>query len=325
MSDKFTPSQPLNTAVLFLVFNRLDTTKQVFEEIKKAKPPRLYIAADGPRADKEVEAEKVTAVRDFIMQNIDWECDVETLFRDENLSCKYAVSGAIDWFFDNEEMGIILEDDVVPTQSFFWFCEKMLNMYKHDERIMMIGGTNYYIDTREKFQKDYFFSRHFGIWGWASWRRAWSQYDISMKSWRSDIQPEDIAFVSDEKYIQKYFEYNFDLVFHQKMDTWDVQWMYTCLFNYGLCLTPSINMISNVGVDGAHASGKTDSHFLQTKNFKNIDDIKINTLVYPEEAYDKALHKEKTLKAYRITQFRAFLQKVRLLNIAKFLKRLLSK
>jgi hypothetical protein len=320
MSDKFTPSQPLNTAVLFLVFNRLDTTKQVFEEIKKAKPPRLYIAADGPRADKEVEAEKVTAVRDFIMQNIDWECDVETLFRDENLSCKYAVSGAIDWFFDNEEMGIILEDDVVPTQSFFWFCEKMLNMYKHDERIMMIGGTNYYIDTREKFQKDYFFSRHFGIWGWASWRRAWSKYDVSMKSWRSDIQPEDIAFVSDEKYIQKHFENTFDLTIH-----WDVVWVYTCLFNYGLCLTPSINMISNVGVDGAHASGKTDSHFLQTKNFKNIDDIKINTLVYPEEAYDKALHKEITLKAYRITQFRAFLQKVRLLNIAKFLKRLLSK
>ena len=119
--DSFTPPQPLNTAVLFLVFNRLDTTKQVFEAIREAKPPRLYIAADGARETKAGEAEKVTAVRDFILKNIDWECDIKTLFREENLGCKYAVSGAIDWFFDNEEMGIILEDDCLPSQSFFGF------------------------------------------------------------------------------------------------------------------------------------------------------------------------------------------------------------
>ena len=117
--EVFIPKKPLETAVLFLVFNRLDTTKQVFEAIRKAKPPRLYIAADGPRESKEGEAEKVKAVREYVMSNINWDCEVKTLFRDKNLGCKYAVSGAIDWFFENEEMGIILEDDCLPSQSFF--------------------------------------------------------------------------------------------------------------------------------------------------------------------------------------------------------------
>ena len=122
----FSPPYSLNTAVLFLVFNRLDTSKQVFQAISQAKPPRLYVAADGARVSKEGESEKVQAVRDYIMQNIDWKCEVKTLFRDENLGCKYAVSGAITWFFQNEEQGIILEDDCLPNQSFFWFCEELL-------------------------------------------------------------------------------------------------------------------------------------------------------------------------------------------------------
>ena len=97
----FTPPHVLSTAVLFLVFNRLDTTKQVFEAIRQAKPPRLYVAADGARANKEGEADKTQAVRNYIMQNVDWECEVKTMFRERNLGCKMAVSGAIDWFFEN--------------------------------------------------------------------------------------------------------------------------------------------------------------------------------------------------------------------------------
>ncbi len=124
MENQFKPPHPLNTAVLFLVFNRLDVTKQVFGAIKQAKPPRLYIAADGARETKDGEELKVEEVRDFILSNIDWECEVKTLFRENNFGCKYAVSGAIDWFFENEEMGIILEDDCLPSQSFFWFCEE---------------------------------------------------------------------------------------------------------------------------------------------------------------------------------------------------------
>ena len=153
--NTFTPPHPLNIAVLFLVFNRIDTTKQVFEAIQQAKPPKLYIAADGARESNEGEAEKVKAVREYIMQNTDWECEVKTLFREQNYGCKMAVSGAIDWFFDNEEMGIILEDDCLPSQSFFWFCEELLERYKDDMRVGQICGFNSLDNYSTKF--DYIF------------------------------------------------------------------------------------------------------------------------------------------------------------------------
>ena len=130
--NEFKPPHQLNTAVLFLVFNRLKTTKQVFKAIRKAKPPRLYIAADGARIDQKDESKKVIEVREYISSNIDWECEVKTLFRERNHGCKLAVSEAIDWFFENEEMGIILEDDCLPSQSFFWFCEELLEKFKND-------------------------------------------------------------------------------------------------------------------------------------------------------------------------------------------------
>lgn len=318
MENKFTTPQSLNTAVLFLVFNRLDTTKQVFKVIRKAKPKRFYIAADGARKTKIEEKTVVDNIRHYILNNIDWECEVKTLFREENLGCKNAVSSAIDWFFSNEEMGIILEDDVVPTETFFYFCEQMLNEYKEDERIMMISGTNYYLDIRNEIEKDYFFSRHFTIWGWATWRRAWSKYDVTIPSWREEINSKDVAYISSEKYIVKHFENTFDLINKDKMDTWDIQWVYTCLFNYGLCLTPSINMISNIGVDGTHTTGNvTDSHFLKSFDFENINRIKLNKLVYPEQYYDGRLHIEKTLPAYRQNIMIAVLKKLKLYYILK--------
>lgn len=119
-SSAFTPPHQLKIPVLFLVFNRLDTTKQVFEVIRQAKPQRLYVAADGPRADRPGENEMVQAVRDYVMDSIDWDCEINTLFQDHNLGCKHAVSGAISWFFENEEMGIILEDDCLPDLRFFY-------------------------------------------------------------------------------------------------------------------------------------------------------------------------------------------------------------
>jgi GT2 family glycosyltransferase len=131
-SNTFTPPHPLKTAVLFLIFNRPDTTKQVFAAIRKAKPPKLYVAADGPRADNPGEAEKVEQVR-LIATNIDWDCELKTLFRDENLGCGKGVSSAITWFFENEGEGIILEDDCLPSQSFFWYCEELLERYREDK------------------------------------------------------------------------------------------------------------------------------------------------------------------------------------------------
>jgi len=169
----------LTTPVLFIVFNRLDTTKQVFEEIKKAKPQKLFIAADGPRNFQE--KNKTDVVRKYILENINWKCEVKTLFREKNLGCKYAVAGAIDWFFDNVEQGIILEDDCLPSQSFFKFCQEMLEKYKDDERVMHISGTN--VEGISKIDQDYFFAINFNVWGWATWKRAWKLYDINVTHW----------------------------------------------------------------------------------------------------------------------------------------------
>ena len=155
----------LNTPILFLIFNRLDTTKKVFETIKKNKPSKLYIASDGARVHKQGEKEIVQQVRDFVLENIDWNCEVQTLLRQENLGCKEAVSSAISWFFKNEEMGIILEDDCLPDDSFFYFCQDLLIKYQNDTRIWLITGTNDLVEDVSTDKEAYYFSKyeHLGL------------------------------------------------------------------------------------------------------------------------------------------------------------------
>jgi hypothetical protein len=249
---QFTPAHPLNTPVLFLVFNRLDTTKQVFEAIRQAKPPRLYVAADGARVNKEGEAEKVQAVRDTIMQNIDWECEVKTLFREQNLGCKYAVSGAITWFFENEEQGIILEDDCLPSQSFFWYCEDLLERYKDDQTVYVISGdgraTNYI-----ELDSAYDFCKYPMIWGWASWRRVWQKYDVEMinYSYKND---EFINSISNNYTTRFFWKRKFDSMYDKKIDTWDYQFSFLLLSNQAKCILPKVNLITNIGfgLDATH-------------------------------------------------------------------------
>ena len=252
----FTPPHPLNTAVLFLVFNRLDTTKQVFEAIREAKPPRLYIAADGARESKSGEDEKVKEVREYILSHIDWKCEIETLFREQNYGCKMAVSGAIDWFFKNEEMGIILEDDCLPSQSFFWFCEELLERYKDDMRIGQISGDNFQKGIK-RGNADYYFSIYNHIWGWASWANRWKNYDVNLS------QIKNIKFIDEifrDKKDKQYWKDIFNTMKQQKIDTWDYQWTF-CLWNKKqLTILPNVNLIENVGfgVDATHTIGESE-------------------------------------------------------------------
>jgi hypothetical protein len=267
MIDKFTQPHPLNTAVLFLVFNRLATTKQVFEAIKQAKPPRLYVAADGARVTKNGENEKVKTVRDFIMSNIDWGCEVKTLFRDENLGCKYAVSSAINWFFENEEMGIILEDDCLPSQSFFWFCEELLERYKDDLQVGQISGDNFQNGIK-RGGADYYFSVYAHIWGWASWANRWKNYDVELDTIN------DINFIKNlfqNKNTQSYWLKIFRNMKMKKIDTWDYQWIFTLWNNNQLTVLPNINLIENIGFgeDATHTMN-AESEFAKLKPFELI-------------------------------------------------------
>jgi len=235
-----------NSPVLFLTFNRLDTTKKVFEVIKQVKPPKLYLASDGARVNKSGEKEVVESVRNFLLNNIDWQCEVKTLFREHNLGCGKAVSSAINWFFENEEMGIILEDDCLPSISFFRFCDELLLRYKDDQRIMHISGDNFQ-DGISRGDGSYYFSQISHVWGWAAWRRAWKLYDFEMKSLNNFINYKIYKNVWKQNKVQKYWLKQFKNVSLGKIDTWDYQWNYCLIVNNGLSILPNINLVENIG------------------------------------------------------------------------------
>ena len=280
--DKKNLCYSLKTPVLFLVFNRPNETGQVFRKIRKAKPPKLYVAVDGPRLAVEGENETIEKVRE-IATNVDWSCEVKTLFRDKNLGCKYAVSEAIDWFFENEEQGIILEDDCLPSHSFFKFCEDLLDKYKNNSQVGMISGCN--LTNYTKTDQSYFFS-YGGIWGWATWKRAWKDYDVEMKKWKNMNSRKIIkSFINNDK-IYEMFKKNYDKVFNGDIDTWDFQWQFTRLLNKSLTVTPSKNLVSNIGFDGTNIS-KNKKHL----NLKSYE-IKF-PLIHPKNFYiDPKLQKK---------------------------------
>jgi len=236
----------MRSAVLFLVFNRPVTTRRVFEAIRAAKPPRLYVAADGPRQDEEGETERCADVR-RIATNADWPCEVKTLFREDNLGCKLGVSGGISWFFEHEEQGVILEDDILPLPSFFDYCDELLDRYRHDERVGLISGCNV-IAKRFTSQDSYFFSRYPHIWGWASWRRAWKHYDVNMQAWPEWRDGGGLKSVSTgNRLFESYWRDAFDHVLHGGIDTWDYQWLFACWYHGMLGALPAHNQIHNLG------------------------------------------------------------------------------
>lgn len=245
----------MRSAVLFVVFNRPDVTRQVFEAIRAARPPRLYVAADGPRRDRAGEAERCAEVR-RIATDVDWDCSVRILFRDENLGCKLAVSGAIDWFFGQEEEGIVLEDDVLPVPSFFTYCDELLERYRTDVRIGLVSGCNP-ISSRAQPSASYFFSRSPHIWGWASWRRAWQTYDVAMKDWPQWRDSGGLTLVSNGcRRFERYWRGRFDVTHSGQIDTWDYQWAYALWRRGMLSILPASNLTHNLGF-GADATHTT--------------------------------------------------------------------
>lgn len=289
----FNPPNPLNTPVLLIVFNRLKTTKLVFQAIRQAKPPIFYVAADGARTNKVGEIEKVRAVREYIMQNIDWKCEVKTLFRKDNLGCKYAVSGAISWFFDNEEEGIILEDDCLPSKSFFWYCEELLGKYKADNSIYLISGETHnseFLDDNE----DYNFCKYPLIWGWASWRRAWKNYDPEISDW--PVRKEKLLnSVSKFKSTVNFWKINFERIYKKEIDTWDYQLAYLLLVNDGKCIFPKVNLITNIGF-GPEATRKFEAGSVAENRERYEINLPLNDFLNPKS-------EEKVNKYYDLNEF----------------------
>jgi len=218
------PHHRAKTPILLIVFNRPDATQRVFDAIRLAQPKRLFVAADGPRPDRPGDPEKCVAARD-IVKRVDWDCEVKTLFQDKNLGCGLGPVTAINWFFENVEEGIILEDDCLPHPDFFRFCEELLDYYRENERIMHISGDNFQYG-RKRGNASYYFSTYTHNWGWATWRRAWKCYDF---------------YCTSEE--------------HRK-HAWDAQWEISARNRGGLAILPNVNLVSNIGFgpDATHTT-----------------------------------------------------------------------
>lgn len=261
-------SYTCNVPVLFLVFNRPGVTTKVFEAIRAAKPNKLYVASDGARVAKEGEQAIVDTVRE-IATNVDWDCEVKTLFRETNLGCKEAVNSGITWFFEHVEAGIILEDDTVPDISFFPYCEELLAKYMHDDRIGMISGNNHL--TEFKFSDSYIFSKFKWIWGWATWRRAWVNQDLDLKLKESPQAFSINKNMGYSKRSERLWVTNIDKLEKKTVNTWDFQWFLAMGAQNQLSIVPCCNMVANIGfgVSGAtHCSGSVSSRYLETRSME---------------------------------------------------------
>jgi hypothetical protein len=246
----------LDIAVLFIIFNRPEPTGQVFDRIRDAKPSRLYISADGPRHDNVSDLNRCEKAR-AIVDNIDWPCDLKLLLHEKNLGCGRAIATAIDWFFNEENEGIILEDDCLPEITFFEFCKQLLEIYRNEEKIMHINGNNFNANFKRILNSNdlhtYYFGSFAQAWGWASWRRSWKIFDYNIRTWPKNKGR--LQFIKKFPQIGNYLEkaLHFDIVYSGRNDIWDYQWQYAVLENDGFVVVPTNNLVSNIGY-GADAT-----------------------------------------------------------------------
>ncbi len=265
------PDFQLTTPVAFMIFNRPETTERVFAEIARAKPHKLLVIGDGPRADRPGEDAKVIATR-TIIQRVDWDCEVLTNFAESNLGCKRRMSTGIDWVFDLVEDAIILEDDCLPHPSFFRFCQELLERYRDDQRISQINGVNFQSGYRVN-EDSYYFSKYSHIWGWASWRDRWNEsYDVEMKHWPRIRDEDRVADLVSSSAEEKYWTNIFEQVFQGKIDTWDYQWSFACMLQGRLTILPNANLVSNIGF-GSGATHTTESN--------TLSDLKTEAMPFP--------------------------------------------
>lgn len=253
--------------VLLTIYNRPDTTAMVFKQIREYTPALLFIAADGPKENVVNDREKCAQTREIINQ-IDWDCEIKTLFREKNLGCKAALSNGINWFFQNVEEGIILEDDCLPNPAFFRFCAELLEYYRNDKRIMMISGDNFQFGKKCS-EYSYYFSKYAYIWGWASWRRAWNYYDVDMKLWPKIRDDSTFFNILDTKKEVSYWKNIFEMIYMGKKNTWDYQWLFSCWLQRGFTIVPKVNLISNIGF------GKMSAHTKVKSIFANLESEEI--------------------------------------------------
>lgn len=283
--------QGFDIPVLLISFNRPDVTKVVLDRILEIGPPKLYFFNDAPRAGNENDAIKCREVR-ALAENLPFDGQLLTRFETTNLGCKMGESTAMSWLFENEEMGIVLEDDTLPNLDFFHYCRHMLHKYKDDTRIFSISGCNLVNDWQSDIQ-DYHFS-HFGsFWGWAGWQRSWKHYDVKMPLWTDPrIRQLVLNYIPTPEY-KELRATEFDSLISGYNDTWDFQFWFAHYINHALSIVPSKNMVRNIGInrpDAVHM--KEESPFSDLVDAPMSFPIRDNSIVIPDFDYDISVVKK---------------------------------
>lgn len=273
----------MDISILFLVFNRPEATRRVFEAIKKVKPTKLFVAADGPRNNRPDDIPRCEEVKKII-DGVDWKCELKTLYRKENLGCRVAVSSAIDWFFENVEEGIILEDDCLPDGSFFDFCSYLLEKYRDNDIVMHIGGNNFQKEIVGK-ENGYYFSKYPHIWGWATWKRAWQKYVRFENLSRSD-KLLGSSFYYFNLLEKLYWVSLFWCVKNKLINTWDFQWVYSIWLNKGVCIAPTNNLVINVGIGKDSTNTSTANNSITRLKLKKVGKLHFKEFISTNEKAD---------------------------------------
>lgn len=248
----------IKVPVLLIAFNRPESARMVFDAIRKAKPSHFYLAVDGARPDRVGEADLCKQCQD-IAKLVDWDCEVHTLFRDRNVGCGLGPSGAISWAFETAEQLIILEDDCLPSQSFFSYCQELLDKYKNEKRVWIISGLSIHPDTSFFEGYDYLFSKYAHTWGWATWKDRWEQFDIRMTDAKTFVDYYGPEKILGSNYEAKRWRKKLLSVYKNIEDevkhSWDTQWDYARMKNNSCDIVPCKNLIMNIGSDnGTHIS-----------------------------------------------------------------------
>ena len=248
----------ITTPVVLFIFNRPDTTKRVFEEIRKAEPERLFVIADGPRQNVERDKELCKLTRG-ITQNIDWDCKVTRDYAVENYGLRKRVSSGLTQMFNSVDEAIILEDDCIPHQSFFPFCQELLETYHDEKKVMMISGNNFFDELRIK-EYSYHFSSFNHIWGWATWKRAWHLYNDEMEDWPNLREGDFLSNILQDDVSVNYYKTIFQEVYENKINSWAYRWLYSMLRKDGLSIVPSKNLVTNIGFGTEATNAISNSH-----------------------------------------------------------------
>jgi hypothetical protein len=236
----------VTSPVIFLIFNRPDCTARTFAEIRKARPPQLLVVADGPRPHVPDDAAACARTRRVVEDGIDWPCQLHRAYSERNLGCAHRVSSGLTWAFSLVPEAIVLEDDCLPDGSFFPYCDELLARYRHDTRIGQICGTPFVLEE-VACETSYIFSKYGPIWGWASWRRAWAHYDLTLGSWPDLRRRRALASVIRSPGELEWRGRLYDGLHAGPPSTWDFQWGYAKIVQSLLSIIPRQNLIRNIG------------------------------------------------------------------------------